>query len=89
MVSAAGVLAIASLSFLIAHIGYVITLGVAARLGEGVLTAFSYAFMGFNLVFALMQVRWRWGHVGPLAEHWDRRAESLTEHVDRVVRGGL
>ncbi len=88
-VRAAGVLGIASLSFLIAHVGYLVTLAMGARLGEGVLTAFSYAYLGFGLVFALTAGSIPMVIAGPLAEHWDRRPESLVEHNERVFRAGL
>ncbi|HEX2084891.1 MAG TPA: lipid II flippase MurJ [Solirubrobacteraceae bacterium] len=87
--SAAGVLLVASLSILIAHFGYLVTLAVGARLGEGVITAFSYGYMGFNLVFALIAGSIPMVIVGPLAEHWDRRPASLVEHNERVFRAGL
>ncbi len=86
---AAGVLVLASLAMLIAHLGYLIALGAGARLGEGVITAFSYGYMGFNLVFALIAGSVAMVIVGPLAEHWDRRPESLVEHNERVFRAGL
>lgn len=89
MTAAAGVLTLASLAVLIAHIGYLVTLGVGARLGEGVVTSFSYGYMGFNLVFALIAGSIPMVIVGPLAEHWDRRPETLVEHNVRVFRAGL
>lgn len=88
-IAAAGVLTVASLAILIAHVGYLVTLGVAARLGEGVITAFSYGYMGFNLVYALIAGSIPLVIVGPLAEHWDRVPASLVEHNERVFRAGL
>ncbi|MDQ3740759.1 MAG: hypothetical protein M3389_07420 [Actinomycetota bacterium] len=89
MGSAAAVLTVASLAILIAHVGYLVTLGVGARLGEGVITAFSYGYMGFNLVFALIAGSIPMVIVGPLAEHWDRDPASLVEHNERVFRAGV
>ena len=86
---AAAVLVLASLSMPLAHLGYVIALGAAARLGEGVITAFTYGYMGLTFVFALVAGTIPMVIAGPLAEHWDRRDESLVEHNERVFRAGL
>ena len=89
MARAGAVLVLASLAMPLAHLGYVIALGAAARLGEGVITAFTYGYMGLTFVFALVAGSVSMVIVGPLAEHWDRRDESLVEHNERVFRAGL
>ncbi|HEX8743752.1 MAG TPA: lipid II flippase MurJ [Thermoleophilaceae bacterium] len=84
-----GVLVIASLSLLIAHAGYLVALSVGGRLGEGVITAFSYSYLGFGLVQALIVASVPMVIIGPLAQAWDRRAPSLLVDNERVFRAGL
>lgn len=84
-----GVLVVASLSLLIAHFGYLIALSVGGRLGEGVITAFSYSYLGFGVVLALIVSSVPMVIIGPLAQTWDRRAPSLLTDNERVFRAGI
>jgi peptidoglycan biosynthesis protein MviN/MurJ (putative lipid II flippase) len=88
-VRAAGVLGISSLSFLISQVGFVITLSLGARLGEGIVTVFTYAYMAMGLVQALLASSIGMVLAAPLAETWDRRPETLAPHNVDVFRAGV
>ncbi|HEX8206204.1 MAG TPA: hypothetical protein VF587_09110 [Solirubrobacteraceae bacterium] len=87
--AAAGVLGISSLSFLISQVGYVVTLALGARLGEGIVTIFTYAYMAMGLVQALLASSIGMVLAAPLAESWDRRPETLAPHNVDVFRAGM
>jgi peptidoglycan biosynthesis protein MviN/MurJ (putative lipid II flippase) len=84
-----GVLVVASLSLLIAHFGYLVALAIGGRLGEGVITAFSYGYLGFGVVLALIVASVPMVIIAPLAQTWDRRAPSLLTDNERVLRTGF
>jgi peptidoglycan biosynthesis protein MviN/MurJ (putative lipid II flippase) len=86
---AAGVLLISSVSFLIAQGGYIVTLGVGARLGVGVITIYTYAFLAMNLVQAVFASSVPMVMAAPLAQTWDRRAVTLLPHHEAVLRAGM
>jgi peptidoglycan biosynthesis protein MviN/MurJ (putative lipid II flippase) len=88
-VRAAGVLMISSVSFLIAQAGYIITLGVAARLGVGVITVYTYAFLAMNLVQAVFASSVSMVMAAPLAQTWDLRSATLLPHHEAVLRAGM
>ncbi len=84
----AGVLVASSISFLLQQIAYLVSLGVAARLGEGVVTSYSYAYAAIGLLIALpssVSVV----IAAPLATDWDRREESLLVHHRAIASAAL
>jgi peptidoglycan biosynthesis protein MviN/MurJ (putative lipid II flippase) len=83
------VLAISSLSFLIAQLGFVVTLGVAARLGVGTVTVVTYSYMAMALVQAVFVSSIPMVLAAPIAQTWDRRAQSLLPHNEAVFAAGL
>ena len=86
---AARILLIASVSFLLAQLGYIVILGVGARLGVGTITIFSYSYMAMSLVQAVFVSSVPMVMAGPLAQTWDRRPESLLVHHEAVLRAGM
>lgn len=88
-VSSSGLILLASMSFLATQLGFVVTIAVAARLGEGTVTVFTYAFTGMTVLIALLGSSVAMVLAAPLAKGWDRRPESLLPHHDAVVRSGV
>ncbi|HEV2787025.1 MAG TPA: lipid II flippase MurJ [Solirubrobacteraceae bacterium] len=86
---AAGVLVIATLASLIFQVGYVITIAIGGRLGEGVITVFSYSYAGTSLVAALLASSVSIVLAAPIAQTWDRRPRSLWPHHESVALTGL
>lgn len=86
---AARLLLVASLSALLTQAGYVVTLAFGARLGEGVLTVFTYAYMGMGLLLAVLATSIPMVLAAPLAQTWDRRPASLLPHNEAILRAGL
>jgi peptidoglycan biosynthesis protein MviN/MurJ (putative lipid II flippase) len=86
---AGGILVISSLSFLLAQLGFVITISLAARLGVGVVTVFSYSNMAMGLVQALFVSSIPMVLAVPLATTWDRRPASLLPHHEAIFSAGL
>jgi peptidoglycan biosynthesis protein MviN/MurJ (putative lipid II flippase) len=84
-----GVLTISSISFVIAQLGYLVLLGVGARLGVGVVTAFTYAYMAMSLIQAIFVASVPMVMAAPLAQTWDRRPEWLVPHNEAVFSAGL
>ena len=86
---AAGVLLISSLSFLLTQAGYVVLLAFGARLGEGVITIFTYSYMGMGLVMAVLVSSVPMVLAAPLAQTWDRDPATLRPHNEAIFRVGL
>jgi peptidoglycan biosynthesis protein MviN/MurJ (putative lipid II flippase) len=86
---AAGVMILSSLAFLLSQIGFVISLAVAARLGEGVVTVYSYSSAAVNIVMALLGSVPSIVLAAPLATSWDRRPATLLPHHRTVWLVGL
>lgn len=86
---AAGVLLISSLSFLLTQAGYVVLLAFGARLGEGVITVFTYSYMGMGLVMAVLVSSVPMVLAAPLAQTWDRDPATLRPHNEVIFRTGL
>lgn len=85
----ARLLVVASISLLLAHLSYLITLAVAAHLGQGVVTNYSYAYSGVLLITALLSSSVSIVLAGALAHSWDRRPETLRPHHVRVFSFGI
>jgi putative peptidoglycan lipid II flippase len=83
------VLAISSVSFLIAQVGFTFMLAVGARLGVSVVTVFTYSYMAMSLLQAVFVSSIPMVLAGPLAKTWDRRPESLVPHNEAIFRAGL
>lgn len=80
---------VGALGFVVAQVSYVLSVAFAARLGEGAVTLYSYAFFACSLVVGATT-----GPVGivlaaPLARTWDRRPASLEPHLLAVLRAAL
>lgn len=88
-VRAARVLTISSVSFLLAQLGFIVSLALGARLGVGVITVFTYAYMAMGLFSALFVSSIPMVLAVPLARSWDRDPASLVPHHEGVFRAGL
>ncbi len=86
---AAAVLLISSVSFLLAQVGFIVTLGVGARLGVGVITVYTYAYMAMGLVQAVFVSSVPMVMAAPLSLTWDRRPATLLPHHEAVLRAGM
>jgi peptidoglycan biosynthesis protein MviN/MurJ (putative lipid II flippase) len=86
---AASVLLISSVSFLIAQLGYLVTLGIGARLGVGTITVYTYSYLAMGLVQAIFVSSVPMVMAAPLSLTWDRRPTSLLPHHEAVVRAGM
>jgi peptidoglycan biosynthesis protein MviN/MurJ (putative lipid II flippase) len=85
----ARLLLVASISLLLAHLSYLITLAVGAHLGQGVVTDYSYAYAGVLLITAVLSSSASIVLAGALASSWDRRPETLRPHHLRVFSFGI
>jgi hypothetical protein len=74
---------------LIAQIMYAVTLAFAARLDPGSVTLYSYGFFAALLVIGATTFPASIVLAAPLAQDWDRRAESLVPPLTEVFRAGL
>ena len=83
------VLLISSVSFLMAQVGFIVILGVGARLGVGVITVYTYAYMAMGLVQAVFVSSVPMVMAAPLSQTWDRRPETLLPHHEAVLRAGM
>jgi peptidoglycan biosynthesis protein MviN/MurJ (putative lipid II flippase) len=86
---AAGVMVLSSLAFLIAQLGYLVSIAVAAHLGPGTVTVYSYSYAAMALVIALLASVPSIVLAAPLATTWDRRPSGLLPHHRRVWLAGL
>lgn len=86
---AASVLLISSVSFLLAQVGFLVTLGVGARLGVGVITVYTYSYMAMGLVQAVFVSSVPMVMAGPLSQTWNRAAATLLPHHEAVLRAGM
>jgi peptidoglycan biosynthesis protein MviN/MurJ (putative lipid II flippase) len=78
-----------SLPYVVVQVTYVISLGYAARLGEGEVTLYSYAFFAALLVVGATGGPASMVLAAPLAQSWDRDPRSLIPHLAAVTRAGL
>lgn len=78
-----------SLPYVVVQVTYVISLAYAARLGEGEVTLYSYAFFAALLVVGATGGPASMVLAGPLAQSWNRDPRSLAEPLVAVTRAGL
>jgi peptidoglycan biosynthesis protein MviN/MurJ (putative lipid II flippase) len=78
-----------SLPYVVVQITYVISLAYAARLGEGEVTLYSYAFFAALLVVGATGGPASMVLAAPLAQSWNRDPASLNPHLVAVTRAGL
>lgn len=86
---AASVLVISCVSFVIAQVGYLVTLAVGARLGVGVITVYTYGYLAMGLIQAVFVSSVPMVMAGPLSQGWDRSPASLLPHHTAVLRAGM
>ena len=84
----AGVLVASSVSFLLQQLAFLVSLAVAARIGSGVVTSYSYAYAAIGLLIALPSSV-SIVLAAPLASDWDRREESLLVHHRAIAAAAL
>jgi peptidoglycan biosynthesis protein MviN/MurJ (putative lipid II flippase) len=89
MIAAGAVVIAGSVGYLVSQLSYVITLGFAARLGEGSVTLFSYAFFAASLIIGASSGAITLVLAAPLSAAWDRRPAWLEPHMVEIFRGGL
>src|SRR3712207_728093 len=78
-----------SVPYVVVQVTSVISLGYAARLGEGEVTLYSYAFFAALLVVGATGGPASMVLAGPLAQDWDRDPRSLADPLIAVTRAGL
>lgn len=78
-----------SIPYVVVQITYVTSLAYAARLGEGAVTLYSYAFFAALLVVGATGGPASMVLAAPLAQTWDRDPTSLNPHLVTVTRAGL
>ena len=86
---AAWVVVAGAFGFLVAQLAYIVSLGFAARVGEGAVTLYTYAFFAASLIVGASAGPIAIVLAAPLAETWDRRPEWLEPHLLAVLRVGL
>jgi peptidoglycan biosynthesis protein MviN/MurJ (putative lipid II flippase) len=78
-----------SLSAVIGQAGYAVSLAFAARLGEGAVTFYSYAFFAAMMVMGATAIPAGTVLVAPLSESWQQKTELLERPMIEVIRAGL
>ena len=73
----------------IGQAGYVVSIALAARISEGSVTLYSYAFVASTMIIAVTASPIGLVLAAPLSETWDRRPASLEPHLVAVTRAGL
>ncbi|HEY8769402.1 MAG TPA: lipid II flippase MurJ, partial [Thermoleophilaceae bacterium] len=79
----------ASTTNALVYLSYLISLTFAARLGEGAVTIYSYAYFGLQFVTTFVSSSVMIVLAAPIASTWDRRPRSLRPYYDDVFRTGL
>ncbi|MDQ3936331.1 MAG: hypothetical protein M3340_17060, partial [Actinomycetota bacterium] len=87
--SGAWIMVLSSLAFLISQLGYLVSLAVAARIGDGIVTIYSYSYAAMAIAVALLASVPSIVLAAPLATDWDRSPAGLLEHHRRVWITGL
>ena len=82
-------LLVASISPVAWQLSYLISLAVAARLGTGAVTLYTYSFAAAGIVTGITANSGGLVLAGQLAQTWDRRRESLDAYLQPVLRAGL
>ena len=78
-----------SVSSIVGQISFLVTIGFAARLGEGAVTAYSYAFFAAALLMGATSLPAGIVMAAPISEDWDRRPASLRTDTLAVARFGF
>jgi len=86
---AAGLALVSSLTNVFVYLVFVVSIAMAARLGEGMTTIYTYAYFALGLVTTLVGSSVMIVLAAPLAAVWDRRPGSLRPYTDDVFRTGL
>jgi peptidoglycan biosynthesis protein MviN/MurJ (putative lipid II flippase) len=86
---AAGLALVSSLTNVFVYLVFVVSIAMAARLGEGTTTLYTYAYFALGLVTTLVGSSVAIVLAAPLAAVWDRRPSSLRPYADDVFRIGL
>ena len=82
-------LVVGSVGYIMGQLTFVVSVALAARLGEGTVTVYTYAFFAALLVIGSVS-----GPIGivlaaPISATWDRRPETLRPYLLDVMRAGL
>ncbi|MGI9659180.1 MAG: hypothetical protein ACR2OD_09755, partial [Gaiellaceae bacterium] len=82
-------LVVGSVGYIVGQLTFVVSVALAARLGEGMVTVYTYVFFAASLVIGAVA-----GPIGivlaaPISATWDRRPESLRPYLLDVTRTGL
>jgi peptidoglycan biosynthesis protein MviN/MurJ (putative lipid II flippase) len=86
---AAWTMLLGAVASLIGQAGYAVSLAYAARIGEGAVTLYSYAFFASMLVMGATAIPAGMVLVAPLSQTWERRTELLERPLIEVTRTGL
>lgn len=86
---AAWTMALGAVSAMVGQLTYLVTLAYAARLGEGQVTLYSYAFFASVLLMGTTSMPAAYVLAAPLTQDWDGRAASLRADVLAVCRMGF
>jgi hypothetical protein len=89
MLGATAVMLAGSIGALGLQLMYVGSLAFAARIGEGSVTLYAYAFFGAVLMVGATSSTSAIVLAAPLSRTWDRRPESLDPHLLAVFRVGV
>jgi len=87
--SGAAVMFAGSIGALGVQLMYVVSVAFAARIGEGSVTLYTYAFFGAVLLVGATSSTSAIVLAAPLSRTWDRRPESLEPHLLSVFRVGV
>jgi peptidoglycan biosynthesis protein MviN/MurJ (putative lipid II flippase) len=85
----ARVMFLGSVGYMIPQATYVISVAFAARIEEGAVTLYSYAFFAAMLVIGASSGAAGIVLAAPLSQTWDRRPETLEPDLVKVTRAGL
>ncbi len=77
-----------SVAYVVGQLTYIVSIAFAARIGEGAVTLYSYAFYAAQLVLGATSTPAGLVLVAPLSAAWDRRTESLRRDLLAVFRTG-
>ena len=73
---------------MIAQVGFIVMIAVAARLDVGLVTTFTYSYMGLGLIQAVFVSSVPMVLAAPIARTWDRDPRTLLAQHVVVARVG-